>query len=309
MKTLQNAWKITWKNKILWIYGLILSISAGIFIFIDQIGDGSEKLNPAELKTLEDGMQAFAEKHWIGIIIAIIFSLIIFGFIIWASVISKIGLIHETGMAAKDDDKEPQNKVTNIKRGLKKGREKFWRVIGLEVLIAIVEFIVIIAIKYPLSVLCKNSVFVSPRLISLGLTVLILIPFILIFFSIQTFGVRKIIMDDKKIFSAISESYDLFIKFWRKITLTLILFISSIAISGFLYTILCAILLLPVAIIALILAILIGVGYKGLSVGIFIFVIPAIPLCIFFAMMAMVFQESIWSVLYCELKEKLIESK
>ena len=300
LSTLSSAWKITWKNKILWVYGLILSVIAGFFIFIDQTGKGGEKLTPAEIKALEVEMQVFAEKHWIGIIIAMIIGLIIFGIIVWTSVTSKIGLIYETGVIAQKNS-ESRDDVVKIKRGWKKGREKFWQVIGLEILIAIAEFLVIIAIKMPLSSLYKNGALA----IAIPLTifaVLILTPFMLMFFSIQVLGVRKIILDDKKIFSAISESYDMFTRYWKKIVATLLLFILAIAVSGFLYTILCAILLLPVAVIALVMVILMGMGSGGLSIGLLIFAIPAIPFSIFFAMLTLVLQESVWSVLYQKIK-------
>jgi len=300
LSTLSSAWKITWKNKILWVYGLILSVIAGFFIFIDQTGKGGEKLTPAEIKALEVEMQVFAEKHWIGIIIAMIIGLIIFGIIVWTSVTSKIGLIYETGVIAQKNS-ESRDDVVKIKRGWKKGREKFWQVIGLDIMIAIAEFVVIFAVKTPLNMLYKNGALT----VAIPLTifaVLILVPFILMFLSIQILGARKIILDDRKIFQAISESYDIFTMYWKKIVATLLLFILAITVSGFLYTILCAILLLPVAVIALVMVILMGMGSGGLSIGLLIFAIPAIPFGIFFAMLTLVLQESVWSVLYQKIK-------
>jgi len=300
LSTLSSAWKITWKNKILWVYGLILSVIAGFFIFIDQTGKGGEKLTPAEIKALEVEMQVFAEKHWIGIIIAMIIGLIIFGIIVWTSVTSKIGLIYETGVIAQKNS-ESRDDVVKIKRGWKKGREKFWQVIGLDIMIAIAEFVVIFAVKTPLNMLYKNGALT----VAIPLTifaVLILVPFILMFLSIQILGARKIILDDRKIFQAISESYDIFTMYWKKIVATLLLFILAITVSGFLYTILCAILLLPVAVIALVMVILMGMGSGGLSIGLLIFAIPAIPFSIFFAMLTLVLQESVWSVLYQKIK-------
>jgi len=304
MNLLQQSWKITWKNKILWIYGLILSISAGIFIFLDQTGKGGEKMTVSEIKALEVEMQIFAERHWMGIIIAMIVALIILGSIIWVSVISKIGLIHETGVIAQNNGL--QYEPANIKRGWKKGKEKFWRAVGLDVLVAVAEFIVIIAVKTPLNTLYKNGA-LSIAIPLTAFAVLILIPFILMFFSIQILGLRKIILDDKKIFQAISEAYDLFVNHWKKIVLTLLALVSTIIVSGFFYVIICSILLLPIAVIALVLSILIGMGSEGLSLGVLVFMVPSVPLCVFFAMIALVFQESTWSVLYQKIKRISVE--
>jgi len=304
MNTLQKSWKITWKNKILWVYGLILSVIAGFFIFIDQTSKGggktSSQLSVDSYQLQQKIISDFAEKYWAWIIVIMLVSLVIFGIIIWTSIISKIGLIHETGVMAQKNS-ESQDSAVKIKRGWKKGREKFWQVIGLDIMIAIAEFVVIFAVKTPLNMLYKNGALT----VAIPLTifaVLILVPFILMFLSIQILGARKIILDDRKIFQAISESYDIFTMYWKKIVATLLLFILAITVSGFLYTILCAILLLPVAVIALVMVILMGMGSGGLSIGLLIFAIPAIPFSIFFAMLTLVLQESVWSVLYQKIK-------
>jgi len=304
MSLISESWKITWRNKVLWIYGLVLSVSAGIFIFLDQTSDGGEKLTSAEMKVLETETQIFVEKHWVGIVIISAIALVIFCFIVWTLVISKIGLIHETGKIAQNNDS--QYEPANVKRGWAKGQEKFWRVIGLDILVVMAELIVIFAVKAPLSVLYKNGA-LSVAIPLTVFAVAILIPFILMFFSIQILGLRKIILDDKKIFQAILEAYDLFINHWKKIVLTALVLLSTIVVSGFLYMIVCSILLFPIAMIALVLSILVGMGAEGSLLGIMVFMIPSIPLCVFFAMIALVFQESTWSVLYQKIKKISIE--
>jgi len=300
LKTLSDTWRITWKNKILWIYGVVLAVSATVFITINQIGNKGT-LNSTEVKVLEIEIRAFAERYWVGIIITAVAVLIIFCLIIWVSVISEIGLIHEANTAYRNDN-------VNLKRGWKKGREKFWQVVGLEILIGAVEFLVILMVRMPLSVLYRNGALA----VAIPLTVfiiLVLIPFLLIAFSVQTLGIRKIIIDDKKIFQAILESYNLFIDYWKKIIITLLILISTVVVTAFLYTIVCLILLLPVAIIALIIASLIGINSGGVPIGIFIFVIPAIPFSVFAIMMATVFKESLWSVFYEKIKRLSAERK
>jgi len=300
LKTLSDTWRITWKNKILWIYGVVLAVSATVFITINQIGNKGT-LNSTEVKVLEIEIRAFAERYWVGIIITAVAVLIIFCLIIWVSVISEIGLIHEANTAYRNDN-------VNLKRGWKKGREKFWQVVGLEILIGAVEFLVILMVRMPLSVLYRNGALA----VAIPLTVfiiLVLIPFLLIAFSVQILGIRKIIIDDKKIFQAILESYNLFIDYWKKIIITLLILISTVVVTAFLYTIVCLILLLPVAIIALIIASLIGINSGGVPIGIFIFVIPAIPFSVFAIMMATVFKESLWSVFYEKIKRLSAERK
>jgi len=300
LKTLSDTWRIIWKNKILWIYGVVLAVSATVFITINQIGNKGT-LNSTEVKVLEIEIRAFAERYWVGIIITAVAVLIIFCLIIWVSVISEIGLIHEANTAYRNDN-------VNLKRGWKKGREKFWQVVGLEILIGAVEFLVILMVRMPLSVLYRNGALA----VAIPLTVfiiLVLIPFLLIAFSVQILGIRKIIIDDKKIFQAILESYNLFIDYWKKIIITLLILISTVVVTAFLYTIVCLILLLPVAIIALIIASLIGINSGGVPIGIFIFVIPAIPFSVFAIMMATVFKESLWSVFYEKIKRLSAERK
>ena len=276
--------KTTWKNKKLWVYGLILSVFSGITL----IFNGLTEQDGGSAKQLSAAQSAQINKYWPFITVAFIIFLIIACFIAVLVISAKNGLIFGTNKADKKEK-------ISLKKCWKIGKEKFWKIIGLEIIMAILSAIVYIALNNPLENLYKQKIFaLAIRLTILAL--IIAIPFTILVVFIQIYGYREIILENKGIFKSISNSYNLFVENWKKSILMLLIFSAAIFSISFILGILLIFLSLPVLIFTLV---LFAVLQKtGAIIGISVLLVMLLPIILFFASVLYVFKEIVWTKFY-----------
>ncbi len=123
-KVLGRAWEITWRWKVLWIFGFLASLGQGT--------QSTSSYRPSDQefnKWFQNPAEVLAPI--IGVVVAIICILIIIAIIIWVvSVISRGALI--AGVVQVEDEGS-----TSFGQAWVVGRKKFWTLFGLGVLAAI----------------------------------------------------------------------------------------------------------------------------------------------------------------------------
>ena len=143
---LKQAWKISWKNKILWFFGFfasLISFGAELKIFSRAFSQesGLKIINNIGLfiktgifskNALYNLSYLIKTEPWSAILLFLILivTLAISLFFIWLATTSQISIID----AVKKINKEDKEKI-NIKDQIKKSKNKFWPVLGMNVLI------------------------------------------------------------------------------------------------------------------------------------------------------------------------------
>ena len=137
-----KAWKIIWKYKILWLFGIFASCSGG-----GGGGGGggsssgvnySGEMPPGAYHTMNN-----IEPWMIALIIAaaILIGLLIAVIVMAVSTVGRIGLIQGTQMA--DEDEDAQITFSGLFNSMK---PFFWRILGLNLLIGLGTFVIVMAL-------------------------------------------------------------------------------------------------------------------------------------------------------------------
>ena len=194
---LTKAWKIIWKYKILWLFGIFASCSSRGSGSSFQI---SNDLPPSAYYTFNN------TEAWIMVAIGIavlLLALFIIILVVAVSTFGRVALIQGTVQADKDEN--AQITFGGLFNSMK---PFFWRVLGVNILIGLGFFVIIMAIVF---IVVIGSVF------TLGLALFCLIPLICmlipVFWVLLTFVEMAnvaIVVDDLSITDGIRRGWDVF---------------------------------------------------------------------------------------------------
>lgn len=248
-KIVSTGWKQAWKYKTLWIFGFF--ISGGGFGFIGNTGDKFKIKKPLNLDLPE------IENLVIGHIGLILFlaAVALLAFLIWVvfSTISVGGLIDAAGQLKRG---EPYS----FGRAFKIGAHYFWQIFGIGILSFIVGMAFVI-----LLVLFGVIAFAIAAVLGI-LSLLILIPLMIIgiFILIITLSMaqRYIILEDRKVFDAITDGFNLWKSHLGPSLLYTLIYIGisiGVAMGTFIVVVFAVMPFIAVAFVNLIIAIIIGV--------------------------------------------------
>lgn len=231
---LKQAWKISWKNKILWFFGFfatLVSFSAELKIFSHSLNQkmGLQALNNIKL-FLNTGI--FSKGSWLNFIellksdpksililtLVLIFIIGIIIFFIWLSTASQISIIN----SVKNIVNEKKEKIT-IKNSLKASNKKFWPVLLLNVIISLIISIIYLLMSFFfILVIIKNQIAAT---LLYGIIFIIFIPISLFLSFIIKYAIAYIIIEKEKFFPAVKRAWKLFFKNWLiSIEMSILLF-------------------------------------------------------------------------------------
>jgi len=160
---LTRAWKITWKHKVLWIFGILASLGQGGGSGSNSSVDRSDYANlPSEwAQTFEQATHYLAQiDGWIWLLVAIVF--IGLCFVIFAlATFGEIGLISGTQESEKIEGKLQFNTV------FRKSQPYFWRIFAFKILAGLAIVLVIVLLLAPI---------VGLGILTEGIALIFLIP-------------------------------------------------------------------------------------------------------------------------------------
>jgi len=235
---LKQAWKISWKNKILWFFGFfasLISFSAEFKVISRSLNQeiGLQTLNNIKL-FLNTGI--FSRNSWTNFIDllkndpkSIFFLLLVFILIIgisiffaWLSTVSQIGIIN----SVKNIVNEKKEKLT-IKNAIKNGNKKFWPVFLMNVMISLAINIIYLIMSFLfVLVIIKNQ---ATATILYGLVFIIFIALSLFLSFIIKYGIAYIVIEKEKFFTAIKRGWKLFFNNWLiSVEMAIVLFFINI---------------------------------------------------------------------------------
>lgn len=216
-ETLSKAWKIIWKNKILWLFGILAGCSAAISgsgSGGSSGGGGSSSGGGSSLVPGSDQLARnishvayntgnFVEQNpWIWFLVALaIFGLILFliAASLFVGALGTSGVIKGTLMA---DEAEEGSKPLSLKSVFQGIKPFYWRTLLFE--------LVIVAAKLVLGIVIAGLV-LAFIIFTLGFGIFLLLPLVLLILPVSLFvyliiinSLIAIIVEDKPIFKAIA---------------------------------------------------------------------------------------------------------
>jgi len=304
LEILKRAWAITWGNKFLWWFGLLISfgfpnLSYNYNIPLNNYKKGSDI--DAGKEVIGKAM-GFAVSHY-KIITAVLIALIILAvfFLI-------IGILARGGLIKTIHDIDNKRKKS-FREGFKEGKRYFWRLLfsGLLVNIfligtGIILFLPVIFLFYMKSFLLG--------FVTLFLAIIIFLPLLIISSFLKNYSSMYIVLGDLKILSSLENAYALFRKnIFSSIIMALLFIPIGIAIG--------------VALFFISLSFLAGLLLAGFVMHLFlnkagIFIIASLGIAVFLLMFLLisavykVFCQSAWILFFKEIaksekKEEVVE--
>jgi hypothetical protein len=222
-EVLSKAWKVIWKNKILWLFGILAGCSAsgggggggrasssissggpGMMPSQGNYGNGTSILAPSAQRAFEQFARTVSEiEPWIWVTVAV--TLLILGLVLavlsfFAGTLGTTGVIKGAGMADRAGEDDKPVSLGAIFKGLK---GSYWKVILLRLGLSILGFVVVMILILPLILFTVLTCF-------LGLFLLIPIGW---FISVMVdFTIIAIVEEGLGIFDAISRAWKLMIR-------------------------------------------------------------------------------------------------
>jgi hypothetical protein len=214
-EVLTRAWQITWKHKVLWIFGILAACGRGGGNFNssgnsggNDGGFGQPNFPPEVLRVFE-----FIEQNLTLIIVAsCILILLIWAITVFLGTIGRIGLIRGTFQV--------EGGTENLIFGqlFSESTPYFWRIFGLSLLVSLPLVIFIAGVVAAFAVLAFSASggsdpagvgFFAMVPVLIG-CVCLLIPVMIVIGLIVRQAERAIVMEDMRVFPALSRGWEVF---------------------------------------------------------------------------------------------------
>ncbi len=160
-EVLSRAWDIIWKNKILWLFGLLASLSGGVGDLNTRFNN---RVNGGTISTPLPGLDRFFSGiPWWVFMMLLLAALVLIVIFVIIGALGRAGLVRGAWLA---DDGETG---LNFRRLFQEGRTYFWRVLLLGILIFTASRSLIILLVIPT---------VMATVLTFGLALICLLPLI-----------------------------------------------------------------------------------------------------------------------------------
>jgi hypothetical protein len=197
---IKEAWQITWKNKYLWWFGLLVALSGGIG---SNFSSNWEEKNGWK-EEAKQKFYAWASIYWEWILLSLILlGLLTIVFLI-LSVWGRGALVVSLGkIAAKD--KEP----LNFKTGMQIGKKFFWPILGLNLFLFGISIATLIILGTPIAILFYLKAYWVGAFLAFG-GLLIFILLVVLFSFLKKFGIIYLVLGKVSFWPALENAYLLF---------------------------------------------------------------------------------------------------
>jgi hypothetical protein len=196
---IKKAWRIAWKNKYLWWFGLLVSFSGGAgsnFSFNSWKGDNGWEEN------VKQRISDWAATHWEWIVLGLILLSLLMMFFLILNVWGRGALVASLGKAIVEEQ-------ANFRTGMKEGKKYFWPILGLKFFLFGISVAVLIIIGTPIVILFYlKAYFVGAFLALSGLLIFSLL--VILFSYLQKFGVIYLVLGKVYFWGALENAYQLF---------------------------------------------------------------------------------------------------
>lgn len=220
---LKDAWRITWKNKWLWVLGFFAAFwgNAGIFRMFNSLIDSFARTRGAELGFWQKVQAVSSFDVWPSpwALVIFIFTVAVLGFVVWVTTASRGGLVQVVS------DFEKEGKASGW-QALRSGTEKFWPVFALSLLAKIISGLLLVGLAALIWQFNAGSV---GWLFPLYLIGFVLLAALLILISfIVVYAVAYAVIDKLNFIKSLNNAINLFVKNWLiSLEMALIIYVIS----------------------------------------------------------------------------------
>ncbi len=254
---IKEAWKIAWRNKFLWFFGLLAALlgSGGAynlgFSNLNKVENYGVWLHNLKMTVLHGQFHMRGPnvaEAWSAVGVSGIFFMLlavaIFIFLLWLAVSAQAGLAYGTAELA-------EGRQTNFQAVFKKGTAKFWPVLVLNVIFNFGLLVALMLLATPFFILymtAANDLLWQSLLIVVSFVVWV--PLAIVFAIITRYALFYCVNKGMKVGEALSRAAALFAKNWlTSLEMALLLFFLNI-ISGLIIAVLMILVALPFVLLA-----------------------------------------------------------
>jgi len=310
-EVLTKAWNTIWKHKILWIFGILASCgqgggggSGGSSNTGYRASQGDPNVSP-EVERFFFGIERFFQQIEVWEIIGFIAVIMVIFLIIWfislaLSTIGRLGLIQGTVQAESDAEQ------LTFRELFDSGKPFFWRILGLNVLVGIATFVLVLLIVLPT---------VGLTVLTFGIGIICLIPLICLMIPVSwviTVILEQaniaIVLEDLDIFKGIQRGWEVFRGNLGNILVMALILLIGGGIIGFIFGLPLFLLVFPAAFGS----ILGGITDSALPLGGGIAVaglcfVGYLPVLILLGGILRAYVQSAWTLTYMQLTQSSLE--
>lgn len=215
-EVLTRAWQIVWKNRVLWIFGILASCGRGGSNFNSNVrgngGNGGFGTPPDLPPQFQDLFRTIEQNLTAFIVVIIALACIIWILTIFLSTVGKIGLIRGTAQADGGSESLMFGQLFS------ESTPYFWRILGLSLLVGLPILVVILAFAVGLVLFAaatssgndiSGAGFLALIPILVG-CVCLLIPVMFVIGMIARQAENAIVLEEMSVMPAISRGWDVF---------------------------------------------------------------------------------------------------
>lgn len=200
---IKEAWQITWKNKYLWWFGLLVALSGGVG---SNFSSSNWKGNDGWEENAKQKIFEWAVLYWewiiLGVILLSLLMLVFFIFSVWGrgALIAALGKITTPKTTPE---------LLSFKAGMKEGKKFFWIILGLNFFLFGIGLATFIILGTPIAILFYlKAYWVGTFLAFGGLVIFILLVILLSY--LQKFGIIYLVLGKVSFWNALENAYQLF---------------------------------------------------------------------------------------------------
>jgi len=314
---LKQAWKITWHNKYLWFFGIFAALlgNGGEYeILWRSLGsDTNQVAGPTFQQFAQTGLfskQIFSNisqimtEDSLSLLLVLIISLVVLillAFGVWLVITSQVAIVSNSAAVI-------ERKKVNFQAGLTSGIKNFWPVLGLNILVKLIIYLVFIIISLPIILSLASSAVLTINFIYI-IAFIILIPLIFAWSFIIKYAIGYVVIHNSGFIDSIKQGWQLFLENWLiSLEMAFILFFINL-IAGLGVILLILILAIPFLFLGFIFYYL--VSFLGFWLILILAFFLLLMIIILSGAVLAVFQTTSWTNLFIELvknggKSKLI---
>jgi hypothetical protein len=197
LEIFKDAWKLAWRNKYLWWFGLFIAVAnlGGMNFYANDSGSDDE----VEQKVVE-----FISQNTEWLLIVAISIVIIWLLFVVLGILGRGALISSISRHIK-------NEASDFRLGFRKGKKYFWRIFFISVILGIFMLASAITLFTPAIFLFLNKNYVI-GVFMLVFAGLIFLPLMILAFFVWVFAQMYAVLGELRIWDAFENAYNLFQK-------------------------------------------------------------------------------------------------
>lgn len=199
---IKKAFLMTWKNKSMWFFGFLVFIGSFTFIF------NNSEISDEQKNQFTNSIQNLFQKY------PLLTGAITLAIIIIVAVLYLLKLVATAALIKMANDIAVY-KQTKIKSIFSESKEYIWRLLGMEIIIALSLFVISITILMPIAYLfSNNSNLLAAIFLIFGFLIIALI--VLLAYYLLIYGQIFLVLGQMNIKMSLESAYELFEKCFKE---------------------------------------------------------------------------------------------